>query len=257
MTEPIYTVERIADNSYRLDECGVCNCYLLIGAKKALLIDTCLGIGRLREKAEELTNLPLDVVLTHAHCDHAGGVNGFDRYYVHQADRAKVYGLLSSRFAAKLMTPKGRSLQRFEQKAIPVSIQDGYTFDLGGRRVRVISVPGHTRGSIALADEGEGLLLTGDDCNESLWMQLPGATTLAGWLPGGRRLLTLAKDYEPWCGHGAGRQSLEQMEQTYRMVEKLAQGRNGFPHTAVYPQMRTFPQVVYNTGKLHGKEKSE
>ncbi len=163
-----FSIEKIADRSYRLDECGLVNCYLLLGNERALLIDTGLGIGRLKDEVEKLTDLPLDVALTHAHCDHAGGVDQFPRYYVGKADRARVYGLLSSRFAASLMTPKGKKLQRFPAKAQALCLQEGQTFDLGGRLVRTVAAAGHTRSSTAFADEGEGLLLTGDAINPSL-----------------------------------------------------------------------------------------
>lgn len=250
MNENIYTVEQIAPNSYRLDEHGFANCYLLVGSERAMLIDTGLGLGRLKDEVEKLTSLPLDVVLTHAHCDHAGGTGWFPQYYVHIADRPLVYRFLSSRFAAHLMKPKGMQLQKLPHRSAPVFIKDGHVFDLGGRKVRAVNVPGHTRGSIALVDEGEKLLFTGDDCNESLWMQLPGCTTLKSWLQGGQTLLDLAKTYRPWCGHGMGRQSLEQMERTYQLVNDLSQGKNAsFGKIGFYPSKDVIPQIVYNTKK--------
>lgn len=122
MAEGIYKAEQIAPGTYRIDEAGAVNCYLLEGNKKALLIDTGIGIGCIREETEKLTNLPAEVVLTHAHCDHAGGIGWFDHYYVHQSDTAPIYKLLSSRFAASLLLPKGTKLPRqpMKPKAIPM-----------------------------------------------------------------------------------------------------------------------------------------
>lgn len=41
--DQFYTFERIHDDTYRIDENGAANCYLVIGSEKALLIDTCWG----------------------------------------------------------------------------------------------------------------------------------------------------------------------------------------------------------------------
>ena len=66
-----YVAEKIAENTYKIDESGVANCYLLIGDEKALLIDTGCGAGNLKEAVEKITNKPLYVAVTHRHPDHA------------------------------------------------------------------------------------------------------------------------------------------------------------------------------------------
>jgi glyoxylase-like metal-dependent hydrolase (beta-lactamase superfamily II) len=42
-----------------------------------LLVDTDLGVGRLADFVKSLTALPVVVVNTHGHPDHAGGNNEF------------------------------------------------------------------------------------------------------------------------------------------------------------------------------------
>jgi hydroxyacylglutathione hydrolase len=53
-----------------------------------------------------------------------------------------------------------------------VSIKDGYVFDLGGRKLEVIEVPGHTPGSICLLDAGNRILFAGDNTNTIVWLFL-------------------------------------------------------------------------------------
>lgn len=105
---------------------------------------------------------------------------------------------MSSRLAAHIMTPKGTILPFKPKRAKAVPVEDGHVFNLGGRKVVVLSVPGHTRGSIALIDVMNRVMFTGDDINRSLWMQLPGCTTLREWMDGGRLLLELSRVYAAW-----------------------------------------------------------
>ena len=60
--------------------------YLIEGTKKAVLIDTCAGVGHLRDVVEGLTDKPLAVLLTHGHVDHAPGAAEFDEVYMNRKD---------------------------------------------------------------------------------------------------------------------------------------------------------------------------
>src|SRR3954469_14533291 len=46
--------------------------YLILGSKRALLFDTGLGIGDMRELVSGLTQLPISVLNSHTHFDHIG-----------------------------------------------------------------------------------------------------------------------------------------------------------------------------------------
>jgi len=53
-------------------------------------------------------------------------------------------------------------------------IKDGHTIDLGGRRLTVLHVPGHTPDAVALVDAAAGLLFTGDSFYEgTIWLYVP------------------------------------------------------------------------------------
>mgnify|MGYP002597446315 FL=1 len=60
--------------------------YLLAGTKRALLIDTGLGVCDLFSAVRSLTSLPVTVALTHAHWDHIGGCNEFPAPWVHRLE---------------------------------------------------------------------------------------------------------------------------------------------------------------------------
>lgn len=72
-----FTVEQIDADSYVISELKhweETHCYLLCGSERAVLIDTGLGVENIREIVGRLTNLPVIVILTHAHWDHIGGL---------------------------------------------------------------------------------------------------------------------------------------------------------------------------------------
>ena len=119
---------------------GVARSYLLAGKEKALLVDTGMKIRGIREKAEELAGKPVELINTHADPDHIGANREFDRYYMHPAEEGRPGTLYGER----------------------VPVTEGSVIDLGGRRITVVELPGHTPGSIGLLDEDARVLISGD-----------------------------------------------------------------------------------------------
>ena len=69
----LFTQKKISEHVSRIrTPLGVCM-YLVQGTEKSLLIDTGMGVGSLKTYLKTI-NVPFcDLVLTHGHCDHAGG----------------------------------------------------------------------------------------------------------------------------------------------------------------------------------------
>ena len=139
--------------------------HLIEGEDRALLIDTAFGIGDLKGLVREITDKPLDVVVTHFHGDHSQGNGQFDRVHCHKFDAP----YLRRQFApdAKPMLPAD-SFYR-QEDIVPqggyelVEIEGGYRFPLGpGHTVEVIHMPGHAAGGIMLLDNSTGMLFSGD-----------------------------------------------------------------------------------------------
>jgi len=146
--------------------------YLIVGEKQALLFDTGMGISNIQGVVAGLTKLPVSVVNSHTHNDHVGDnwrfsdVYGMDTDFTRantrgsredaQAELApgEICGALPPGFDSKAYSTKPFHITRW--------LHDGDKIDLGGRTLQVIGTPGHTRDSIALLDEKNGLLFTGD-----------------------------------------------------------------------------------------------
>ena len=73
---PFYEIE---NGIYEIDEFDCVSVFVIVGEKRALVVDTGTGIGDLKWIIEEkITDKPYDVVLTHNHGDHTGGAGFFD-----------------------------------------------------------------------------------------------------------------------------------------------------------------------------------
>lgn len=152
--------------------------YLIEGREKAVLVDTCLGVGHLKDFVENLTEKPLTVLLTHGHVDHAMGAPEFEVVYMNPADR-KVYEAMSPLEERKgyLRANLGGRLPDFKEEdyVLPEkkefrNLYDGQIFDLGEVHVEVYALPGHTRGTMVMLVPEEEVLILGDACNNATFL---------------------------------------------------------------------------------------
>ena len=152
--------------------------YLIEGKEKAVLVDTCLGVGHLRRFVETLTEKPITVILTHGHVDHALGAPEFDEVYMNSADKA-IYEAMSPLEERKgyIQANLGGKLPDFAEddyvQPAPADfreLKDGQVFDLGGIHAEVYALPGHTRGTMVVLVPEEKILILGDACNNATFL---------------------------------------------------------------------------------------
>ena len=152
--------------------------YLIEGEEKAVLVDTCLGVGHLRKFVETLTEKPITVILTHGHVDHALGAPEFDEVYMNPADNA-IYEAMSPLEERKgyIQANLGGKLPDFAEddyvQPAPADfkvLKDGQVFDLGEIHAEVYALPGHTRGTMVVLVPEEKILILGDACNNATFL---------------------------------------------------------------------------------------
>jgi glyoxylase-like metal-dependent hydrolase (beta-lactamase superfamily II) len=146
--------------------------YLVIGRDRALLFDTGMGISNIQAVVVGLTKLPVSVVNSHTHNDHVGDNWRFSDVYGLDTDFTRANARGSKEDAQAELAPGeicGALPAGFDAKAYATKpfhithwLHDGDTMDLGGRTLKVIGTPGHTPDAIALLDDKNGLLFTGD-----------------------------------------------------------------------------------------------
>jgi glyoxylase-like metal-dependent hydrolase (beta-lactamase superfamily II) len=147
--------------------------YLILGAERAILFDTGMGIGNIQMAVERLTDLPVVVINSHSHYDHVGDNHRFGEVWAYDDDEevARIErGLTAAECAGYLEAgsyldlPAGFDAAAYQIRPSPVTrrLQHLETVDLGGRRLTVHHTPGHSPGSLCLLDGRDGLLFTGD-----------------------------------------------------------------------------------------------
>ncbi len=189
MAANIYTVHPVDEATFAIEEkgrLGQALCYLLCGKEKALLIDTCLGQKGFEETVKRLTDLPVVVANTHAHLDHMGGNHFFAEKWHHEKDR-RIFALHSDPgYTLNILTEGMPAPVRWFVGALAGNLlswdtsgdyhyfDDTYVFELGGRRVEVVPLPGHTPGSVCFLDRAARQLYSGDSvCEWGVLLHFP------------------------------------------------------------------------------------
>lgn len=198
--ENIFTIRKIYEDTYCITDnaMGIVNMYLLVGAERALLIDSGYGNPRLLESIRTITDKEIVCVCTHGHVDHALGAYLFEKAYLHSADvslyeahcekemilRCGLEGI-GSKPKKQLKLAGYREnvelLANIQRKSL-LPLENVSEFDLGGRIIRWTLVSGHTAGSIALIDETNHIAFDGDAAGNGVWLFMPEALTLEGFL---------------------------------------------------------------------------
>jgi hydroxyacylglutathione hydrolase len=145
--------------------------YLILGEERAVMIDTASGEyepdhgTNIRHVIEEITELPVTLVLSHFHFDHNANIGEFDtvafadlEYLRTRVDRNGIYRFSREELALGIHPEKTKVSEWW-----PL----GTDIDLGGRHIKLLSIPGHTPDSIMILDEANKMAFTGDSYDAS------------------------------------------------------------------------------------------
>ncbi|MHA1577308.1 MAG: MBL fold metallo-hydrolase [Candidatus Thorarchaeota archaeon] len=139
--------------------------YLDCGDRK-ILIDS--GTGMFTAKLEQdLQGIGVsldaitDIVLTHSHIDHIGGVIPLIERFSPKIHAHKVEAdmINSGNMGLTLSETFGAKIPPFKIEGI---LEDQDVIDFGDLKIKVLHTPGHSAGSICLHLEAQGVIFTGD-----------------------------------------------------------------------------------------------
>ncbi len=180
-----YSLRRIDDQIVSItDEAGV-HAFLITGTKQALLVDTCCGLGDIREAVREVTALPLTVWCTHGHLDHAGGAPVFEEVYLNPADRELAHRHADKSLRIRYVKRILRDQYHFTEEEYVsgrrtryLPLADRQTLDLGGITAEAVHIPGHTHGMTSVLLREKRVMILGDACNRLTYLLLDESTSV-------------------------------------------------------------------------------
>ncbi len=206
INHPPYIATEIYDNVWSIDQQDMVRCFLILGSHTALLIDSCAEQAPLNELVAAITTLPVKLVHTHCDPDHTAASNLFEDLYMHPSE----FGLMRSKWDVGIN---------------PKAVREGEVFELGGRQLEVVLIPGHTPGSIALLDRQNKILIIGDSVSAAnIYMFGPGRN-MAAYIDSMQRIYNMRDAYDMILpSHGRMPLGAEVIPQLIATAQKLMQG---------------------------------
>ncbi|MBR2995298.1 MAG: MBL fold metallo-hydrolase [Lachnospiraceae bacterium] len=234
-----YAADTINDHVTRISGMGGEKAFLIEGSERACLFDGCSGVGSLKAFVRELTELPVFMVLSHAHPDHCGAAFEYGECFMHPDDIGLLYTDFASGAEGRLgYDNNGRS--EVEKMTVGTMADvvpahairtypcyDGDLFDLGGRKLEVIHVPGHTRGSIVLLDRDDRILYSADAINPNTLFGMIGATTIEEYKDSVLHLKEYQNAFDRmYGGHGPLPQTPGIIDDALMLCDKILAGED-------------------------------
>jgi glyoxylase-like metal-dependent hydrolase (beta-lactamase superfamily II) len=228
--------------------------YLIVGRKQALLFDTGMGIGNIRNIVTRLTSRPVVVLNSHTHDDHVGGNWQFPYIYGMDTAFTRSNAKGSREDAQAEITPDqicGELPKTFKPKTyatkpwhISLFVHDGFKFALGDRTLEVIATPGHTPDAVSLIDRENGLLFTGDTYYPApIWLFRP-ETDLDAYVASVKKLAGLAPQLKLVLGaHNVPVAKPAILRELVAAIESVRAGK-------VKPQSVSGGKAMYKVGKI-------
>lgn len=274
VTRPM--IIEIGPDTYFINEYGMNAIYLIVGQKRALMLDSGSGYCDLDEIVKSITDLPYDVAITHGHPDHAGGMGQFDTVYMHPAD-IEIAGRISYEQELEYgeiiynMDNGGykdvwgyskSDLRKYTEWPEIKPLYDGQVFDLGGRKVTVYHTPGHSLGACVFLDTYSRILFSGDATLWNVGTNIAVSTTIRYLL----RLQKMRAEYDQiYTGHINYAGKLDVFSMRPELLDDIIDGFRSILHgdpdlvevsNELFPEMKQIranygkAQVGYNPDRL-------
>lgn len=240
MSVKLYEYTKISDNVWQIAEDEGVYCTLVKGSELAMLIDTGYGKRNLRAFVEKNVSTPYMVINSHGHPDHIGGNHWFDTVYA--------------------IREEWDVIQHFEEKQPRAyhlkEIRIGQNISLGNINVMVVSLAGHTKGSVGFLILEEKLLVAGDALNEGLWLFNYGSLSMNDLYETIKNTLQL--DFTEYiCGHSNEKYGKEKLVSHIRNIEQIKVDDNtkrntiGFEtYSSKYENSNGKSEIVFTIDKI-------
>lgn len=235
----VYEYTKIRNNIWQIAEDDGVYCTLIKGREMALLIDTGYGRRNLKTFVEMNITTPYIVLNSHGHPDHIGGNHWFSEVY------ASAY--------------EWDVIKHFESKKATYKLKElkiGNRISLGDIHIDIVDLAGHTKGSVGMLVEEEGLLIAGDALNESLWLFNYGSLSMKNLYS--TLIKTVSLDFDTYlCGHSDREYKKEKITAHIKNIENLKIDENtkrntiGFEtYSSIYSDVNGRSEIVFTADRL-------
>ena len=258
MIDDWYAVEAIDAQTFAINEpksSQYNTSYLLVGETRALMFDAGsgerpAGSRSMREVAAHYAGKkPITLILSHFHYDHIADAASFDG--VTLLDRPDIRANISDQVFT--ITPWESVDLAWRSLNVTALIADGEVIDLGGRRLTVYNLPGHTTESVVLFDRERNQVFAGDFVYRHLGGIIAFATgaDLIAYKANSARLLQLTNaDTRFFGAHGIPRFDRDWLALFDRELDKIITGAATYRYAAHY-LAPGIPWRVYQNGDLY------
>lgn len=236
-----FTSRRLTEHLTRITDITGVYMYLVTGKEKALLIDTGCGLGDLAKYVQGLTSLPLTVVCSHGHMDHAGGAAQFSKVYLNPKDvelslehcseeNRKEYAGICLRTLHPEIDPLEAESWVYQpvRREAYEPLLDKMKFELGEMTVQAFAMKGHTKGCMCMLFMEERSILLGDACNPSTFLFDKETVSVEEY----QKSMQAFRHYEElydtvWISHGDGNSiPKEILAEGIRVCQEIMEGRD-------------------------------
>lgn len=179
----LFTHEKLADRLWIIHESYFAQSNLNIGVVTGddwtMVIDSGMGMTHgLRKYIEEniTDKKPMKCYLTHGHIDHCSGAPLFDEIHMHPGDmeNRQWEENIERRFSdfREFCNNNEELIEYCSDKYVAPShdyildVKDGDILDLGGIKIEIYHIPGHSQGSVAYYDRQDNVLFSGDQISD-------------------------------------------------------------------------------------------
>jgi len=255
-----FTSERLSAHLYRIVDALDVACYLVVGEESACLLDTCTGVGNIRDFVRSITELPLTVVLSHAHMDHCGGAGWFDKVWLCHSELPilKIHSDISFR-CSFFNSHLGLNLSESDFLPVPLEgyldIPESMELDLGGVTVKLLLFPGHTPGMICPLIPEDRALIIGDACDDNVLLFDRFSSTVSVYQKNLQKVKDLDHFYDNVYGnHGVFVFPKELIDNVLQCCEQILNHTDAHIPTAMLgAQMYSCCPIGADTLRLDGK----
>lgn len=225
-----FSHEQLGPCLYRIRDAFNVGMYLVVGQERCALIDTGYGFVGLRGYVESLCSLPVTVLLTHAHIDHAFGIYEFADHpiYLHPAEDMVYANQSRSDFHEAFLHNIPHYGELPMQPIQPVTflpMNDGDVFDLGGIHIQALHVPGHTSGSVVLLIPELRVCVFGDACGPGTLVLEDSSPDIATYRAALLRLKQHEAEYDVVLrNHGSGVSGKDVLDNVIEVCDEILAG---------------------------------